>query len=149
MGWEDAVGHGKRARVSSRDRQSGAGMLSNVGAESREASASTAQFGDGWVLVMDRLPKEGVPVQVFGKIPYGRTMRVLVAYRTYDWEQEDYGYPFWNGLPDHWDSRGLCGIREVSVWKPLSPPPNVGDDRQTAYVAKQPPDAVCPRRSTS
>lgn len=26
---------------------------------------------------------------------------------------------------------------------------NVGDDRQTAPVAKQPSDAVCPRRSTS
>jgi hypothetical protein len=27
--------------------------------------------------------------------------------------------------------------------------PNVGDDRRTAPVAKQPFDAVCPRRSTS
>ena len=89
-----------------------------------ELSASTAQLGDGWVKVADRLPKVGVPVQVFGKIPYGRTMRVLVAARTYDWEQEEYGTPFWHGLPDHWDSRGMCGIREVSVWKPLSPPPN-------------------------
>lgn len=89
-----------------------------------ELSASTAQLGDGWVQVADRLPKVGVPVQVFGKIPYGRTMRVLVAYRTYDWEQEDYDTPFWNGLPDHWDCRGLCSIREVSAWKPLSPPPN-------------------------
>jgi len=89
-----------------------------------ELSASTAQLGDGWVQVADRLPKVGVPVQVFGKIPYGRTMRVLVAYRTHDWEQEDHGTPFWNGLPDHWDCRGLCGILEVSAWKPLSPPPN-------------------------
>ena len=89
-----------------------------------ELSASTAQLGDGWVQVADRLPKVGVPVQVFGKIQYGRTMRVFVAYRTYDWEQEDHGTPFWNGLPDHWDCRGLCGIREVSAWKPLSPPPN-------------------------
>ena len=79
----------------------------------------------GWIDVLHKLPKEGVPVQVYGKIPYGRNMMVLVAFRTYDWEQE-YGEPIWKGLKHNWSTygNGLCGIRDVIAWKPLSLPPN-------------------------
>ena len=83
----------------------------------------TAKLGEGWVRVTDKLPKECVSVQVFGKVPYGRNMRVLVAYRTYDWEQTDFGAPLWTLLSSRLNLRVILGVREVIAWKPLSSPP--------------------------